>query len=43
MQTAVITGVSRGLGRALAITLIEQGVYVVGIARPSAELDALAK
>ncbi len=42
MQTAVITGVSRGLGRALALSLAQQGVRVVGIARPSAQLDALA-
>jgi 3-oxoacyl-[acyl-carrier protein] reductase len=43
MQTAVITGVSRGLGRQLALTLIEQGVHVVGIARPSADLETLAR
>ncbi len=41
MQTAVITGVSRGLGRAIALTLTNHGVRVVGIARPSVELDGL--
>lgn len=42
MQTAIITGASRGLGRALALTLTQQGIRVVGIARTSPALDALA-
>ena len=42
MQTAIITGASRGLGRSLVLTLVQRGVRVVGIARPSADFDALA-
>jgi NAD(P)-dependent dehydrogenase (short-subunit alcohol dehydrogenase family) len=38
---AYITGASRGIGRLLATALAEDGVHVVGLARPSDDLDAL--
>ena len=37
MHAAIITGVSRGLGRALAAALLERGFTVLGIGRSSAE------
>lgn len=43
MKTAVITGASRGLGRALTLALVDSGAHVVGIARPSPQLDRLAR
>ena len=33
MRAAIVTGVSRGLGEALAATLLERGHYVLGIGR----------
>jgi NAD(P)-dependent dehydrogenase (short-subunit alcohol dehydrogenase family) len=39
--TAVVTGASRGFGRAIAATLAGAGAHVVGIARSSAQLDEL--
>ena len=35
MQAAVVTGVSRGLGEALAIALLAKGFHVIGIGRSS--------
>lgn len=40
-RTALITGASRGLGRALALALGERGVRLVLVARGQAELDAV--
>jgi NAD(P)-dependent dehydrogenase (short-subunit alcohol dehydrogenase family) len=39
--TAIVTGVSRGFGRAIAAALAGAGAHVVGIARSSAQLDEL--
>jgi NAD(P)-dependent dehydrogenase (short-subunit alcohol dehydrogenase family) len=41
--TAVVTGASRGFGRATAIALAELGAHVVGVARNEELLDQLAK
>ena len=40
-RTAVVTGASRGFGRATAIALINAGVHVIGVARDRERLDAL--
>ncbi len=40
-ETALITGASSGLGRALAVELARRGVHVVGAARRLEELEAL--
>lgn len=40
-KVVVVTGASRGLGRALAQTLHAAGATVVPMARPSADLDAV--
>ncbi|MFH8487776.1 SDR family oxidoreductase [Streptomyces longisporoflavus] len=40
-HTAVITGASRGFGRAIAAALVATGTRVVGIARDARELDAV--
>jgi NADP-dependent 3-hydroxy acid dehydrogenase YdfG len=39
--TAIVTGASRGFGRAIAAALSGAGVSVVGVARSSAQLDEL--
>ena len=39
--TAIVTGASRGFGRAIAAALAAAGVHVVGVARDSAQLDEL--
>jgi NADP-dependent 3-hydroxy acid dehydrogenase YdfG len=39
--TALVTGASRGFGRAIAIALSEQGAHVVGVARDRAPLEEL--
>jgi NADP-dependent 3-hydroxy acid dehydrogenase YdfG len=36
--TAIVTGVSRGFGRAIAAALADAGAHVVGVARGSAQL-----
>ena len=41
-RVAIVTGASRGLGRATAAALLGEGARVVAVARPSAELAALA-
>ncbi len=40
--TAIVTGASRGFGRAIAEALVVAGVTVVGVARDRARLEALA-
>jgi NADP-dependent 3-hydroxy acid dehydrogenase YdfG len=39
--TAIVTGASRGFGRAIAAELAAAGAHVVGVARGSAKLDEL--
>ena len=39
--TAIVTGASRGFGRATAISLTELGAHVVGVARSGGQLDEL--
>jgi NAD(P)-dependent dehydrogenase (short-subunit alcohol dehydrogenase family) len=39
--TAVVTGASRGFGRAIAASLVRHGARVVGVARGKTELDEL--
>lgn len=42
-QTAVVTGASRGFGRAVAAALVANGATVFGIARDRAALDAVQR
>jgi 3-oxoacyl-[acyl-carrier protein] reductase len=42
-QVAVITGASRGIGRASALALAREGVHVVVTARTESELDSLLR
>ena len=42
-KVAVITGASRGIGRAIVEALCRKGCQVVGVARPSDELDDLSR
>jgi NAD(P)-dependent dehydrogenase (short-subunit alcohol dehydrogenase family) len=39
--TALVTGASRGFGRAIAIALAKHGAHVVGVARDRARLGEL--
>jgi len=40
-KVAIVTGASRGLGRAAALALVEQGARVLAVARTLDDLDAL--
>jgi 3-oxoacyl-[acyl-carrier protein] reductase len=42
-RSAIVTGASRGLGKAIALELAQQGVSLVVVARSQGELDALAR
>jgi NAD(P)-dependent dehydrogenase (short-subunit alcohol dehydrogenase family) len=39
--TAIVTGASRGFGRATAVALAAKGAHIVGVARSEAQLDEL--
>lgn len=40
-QVAIVTGASRGLGRAMVVALVEQGMKVIAVARSMDELQQL--
>ena len=42
-QVAIVTGASRGIGRAIAETLSAEGMKLVLVARSRPELEALAE
>ncbi|HYB56412.1 MAG TPA: SDR family oxidoreductase [Alphaproteobacteria bacterium] len=42
-KTCVVTGASRGLGRAMALSFAEQGAHVVAAARSRSDLETLAR
>lgn len=42
-KTAIVTGVSRGLGKATAEALLKKGARVYGLSRSESELEAMAK
>jgi NADP-dependent 3-hydroxy acid dehydrogenase YdfG len=42
-RTAVVTGASRGFGRAIAVGLAATGVHVIGVARDKAALDQVQR
>ena len=40
-KTALITGASKGIGRAITLDLVEAGLNIIACARPSKDLDSL--
>jgi NAD(P)-dependent dehydrogenase (short-subunit alcohol dehydrogenase family) len=42
-QVAVVTGASRGIGKAIAVDLARQGAVTAGIGRPGTDLAALPR
>lgn len=43
MQTAIVTGATQGIGKAIALALLNEGCRVVAVGRSSAKLEALAE
>lgn len=41
-KTVLVTGASRGIGRAIALAFKDHGAYVIAVARPSKQLDSLS-
>lgn len=41
-KTVLVTGASRGLGEAIALTMADRGAHIIACARPSEALDTLA-
>ncbi|MDR1192046.1 MAG: 3-oxoacyl-[acyl-carrier-protein] reductase [Verrucomicrobiales bacterium] len=41
-QTAIVTGASRGIGKAIALTLAREGCNIAGVARSAASADSVA-
>ncbi len=42
-RLALVTGASKGIGRGVTISLAKEGAHVIGVARPSNDLEALAR
>jgi len=42
-ETVLVTGASRGIGRAIALAFKDRGAHVIASARPSKELDSLSE
>ncbi|MDR2463042.1 MAG: 3-oxoacyl-[acyl-carrier-protein] reductase [Verrucomicrobiales bacterium] len=42
-QTAIVTGASRGIGKAIALTLAREGCNIAGVARNEASADSVAE
>lgn len=42
-KSVLVTGASRGIGRAIALAFREQGAFVIATARPSKDLESLSK
>ena len=42
-KITLITGASRGIGRASALAMAREGAIIVGTARTQADLDAMCK
>ena len=42
-KRALVTGASKGLGNAICRALVDEGAHVIGVARPSAELDSMSQ
>lgn len=43
LQTAIVTGATQGIGKAIALSLLERGNKVIAVGRSKAKLEALAE